>query len=74
MLKLFVEKSFLLFMLIDNILRKRWNFSSNQIGSHRDTDLIEETDIDSPLASDIGISQRFHVSAQEWLTTWRSVE
>ena len=61
-------------MLIDNTLRKRWKFTQNNVKSLEADELLEEVDTNNQLIRDIEIQNRFNVSAQEWLLTWRTIE
>ena len=61
-------------MLIDSTLRKRWASTPNQPGSIAEEDQVTESDHVSSVASGLEIRHRFHVSAQEWLNTWRTIE
>ena len=61
-------------MIIDNSLRKRWGSIPNQLGSTIEEDPVLESDHMTSVASGLEIRHRFHVSAQEWLNTWRTIE
>ena len=61
-------------MQIDNTLRKRWGLIPNQSNLSVDEEGLNETDIVSSSIQRIDLGNRFHATAQEWLTTWRMVE
>ena len=61
-------------MLIDTTLRRRLNLQTNQSPPSSDEEVLEDTLIANPLSSGGKFDNRFSVSAQEWLSTWRITE
>ena len=61
-------------MIIDNSIRKRWGLVPNSVTSQEEKELMAEPDFSSSGYSKLEFGNRFRVSAQEWLPTWRTIE
>ena len=61
-------------MLIDNSLRRRWGFIPHQSNSGAEKELITDSDFSDAITSNRDIQNKFRVSAEEWLGTWRVTE
>ena len=61
-------------MLIDNSLRRRWGFIPNQSNSGVEEELMNDSDRSDTMTSSRDIQNKFRVSAEEWLGTWRVTE
>ena len=62
------------FMRIDNTLRQRWGATSNLNSSISDDDPVSDQDVGLDITTGLEMSNRFHSSALEWLTTWRIID
>ena len=61
-------------MLIDNSIRRRWGLIPHQPNSGSDEELLTDTDLSGTVTSYRDIQNKFRVSAEEWLGTWRVTE
>ena len=61
-------------MLIDTTLRNRWNLPSKRSNTNNDEELVEDNNITDSFQSGLELGDRFRVTAQEWLPTWRILE
>ena len=59
--------------MIDTSIRKRWGLAPTSTVSLEDGDVPFDQDTVTT-SSNVDFRNRFRVSAQEWLSTWRIIE